>query len=417
MVTSSKSNGHKAQLGSSTSASRLRNACDGALLTSQPPLTPDLTLVTEQPRILRKCNGADIIKKNAARRKKYLIAFPGGIALTPGARVGLLQGLDSSTPTLDIEYPDGRLRMHGVLVFPRNPLLTLKCPSGKAKPVQCADTFETVIAFSGWAWIGDVVSNPGNLPVPLPSSMRGVLSRPLWNAASTSGGPKAPSRSSSGSIHLDRMMPRVDADDDVSAASSPELTNDEVLVNDDDDSVLWNPAQSSAKINDSGVAGPAPIRSNPTRGRRPDFKGMFADSSEDEEEDDDENEEDGAEDVDEDAIDASNDDPLVVAEVKMDERRPLVQRRNQDRKMATGVSKVVDSACMSGPVHSESRWSAAASRKKMMQRRVSNRCESVRAVQADDTKNESEAELPSPLELHEDTSLLDDVDDDVDFVL
>jgi hypothetical protein len=413
MVMSSKINGHKAQLESPTPASRLRNACDGVLFTSH-ALSPGLTMATEEPRILRKCNGADIIKKNAARRKKYLVAFPGGIALAPGARVGLLQGLDSSTPTLDIEYPDGRLRMHGVLVFPRNPLLTLKCPSGKAKPVHCADTFETVIAFSRWAWIGDEVSNPGNLPVPLPSSMQGAVSRPVWNAASTSGGPKASSRSNYGSFQLDRMVPSVGADDDVSAASSPVLTNDEVLINDDDDSVLWNPAESSAKINDSDVASPLPIRSNPTRGRRPDFKGMFAETSEEE---DDENEEDGTEDVDEDAIDVANDDPLVAAEVKIDEKLPLVQRRNRDRKTATGVTKVVDAESTNGPVRSESRWSAAASRKKMTQRRISNRGETVHAVQVEDTKNDLEAEFPSPAELHEDTSLLDDDDGDVDFVL
>jgi hypothetical protein len=265
-----------------TRISRLRNVCDGVLVTSEPQLPRDAARPSVISNLLKRCDGADIIKKNAARRKKYLVAFPGGVALGPGARLGMLHGLDSSTPTLDVQYPEGRLRMYGVLVFPRNPMLTLKCSTSKDRPVQCADTFETIILFSRWAWIGDEVSNPGNLPQPLPTSLLGNMAHPVWRTARKSSAPKSTLAADSDGIPPRQNNISVEEQDGTISGSSPVDFAEDDKIDDDDESVQWNPIKNPRKGRDKGdEIAPAPVRSNPMRARRPDFTKLFAESSDD----------------------------------------------------------------------------------------------------------------------------------------
>lgn len=125
------------------------------------------------PPPLRRADGADIIKRNAARKKKYLLVFPGGAKLPPGARVGELTGLDTRTPVLYVQFGGGgRLKMRGVLVFPRNGFVMVKGSVGGNRAVQVVDIFETIVMFSEWAWVGEESVNPGQLPEPLPEWVR-----------------------------------------------------------------------------------------------------------------------------------------------------------------------------------------------------------------------------------------------------
>jgi hypothetical protein len=321
MSASSKAKGLQIHERSSTHISRLRKACDEVLVTSQPLPAGDAARPSVIPQILRRCDGADIIKKNAARRKKYLFAFPGGVALAPGTRLGMLHGLDSSTPTLDIQYPEGRLRMYGVLVFPRNPMLTLKCSASKGRPVQCADTFETIILFSRWAWIGDEVSNPGDLPQPLPVSLRGNVGHPVWRSARKSSAPMTPRAADddAGGIPPQRNVITIEdeekeEEEEVISASSPEDLAEDDKFDDDDESAQWNPIKNLGRSHDrsahdaDGIA-PVPVRSNPIRARRPDFKKIFAESS-----DDDNEEDDSAEGEDDDLHTAGDEDDIVIVD-------------------------------------------------------------------------------------------------------
>lgn len=119
------------------------------------------------PAALRRADGADIVKRNAHRRKKYLLVFPGRFKVTAGTRVGRLCGLNSRTPTLDVEFGKyGRLRFKGALAFPKNSLISIRA---RKDVVGVEDVFETLVVFAEWAWIGTVDSNPGAVPEPLPS--------------------------------------------------------------------------------------------------------------------------------------------------------------------------------------------------------------------------------------------------------
>lgn len=149
-------------------AARLRARAEGHLLQKRPPRVS----AAAAPPSLRRCDGLDIVKRNASRKKKYLVVFPGAASLPSGAKVGTLSGLDTRTPTLDVDVPPlGRIRMTGSLVFPKNCLTTVKVPVSKKKPLHVVDTFETLIVFSEWAWVGDQKSNPAGLPEPLPVAL------------------------------------------------------------------------------------------------------------------------------------------------------------------------------------------------------------------------------------------------------
>lgn len=151
-------------------ASRLRSRAEHRLLQKSLPTSS----VSRIPSSLRKSDGADIVKRNASRKKKYLLLFPGAASLPPGARIGDLTGLDTRNPTLYVDFPPlGRIKMHGSLVFPKNCFTTIKGSSSAKKSVQVVDTFETLVVFSEWAWVGDESNNPGHVPEPIP----GVLKR------------------------------------------------------------------------------------------------------------------------------------------------------------------------------------------------------------------------------------------------
>lgn len=93
------------------------------------------------------CSGKDIKKKGSQRKSKYLFSFPGLIAPLEGGKIGTLDKLDSEKPVLYIEFPTGRMKCIGTILFPKNPYLTLQCPTS-GKNVTCEDVFTTVIAFS-----------------------------------------------------------------------------------------------------------------------------------------------------------------------------------------------------------------------------------------------------------------------------
>lgn len=158
---------------------RLRSRAEGALISSG---APNNLSGMRAPRSLRSADGGDIVKRQAHRRKKYLFVFPGTFSPPPGSTVGRLRGLDSRTPSLDVTYAGyGRLRLSGALVFPRNALLTVKRAAGKT--VGVVDTFETLVAFSQWAWLGDEKENLGGVPRKMPEVLKKIVENDLVFAA------------------------------------------------------------------------------------------------------------------------------------------------------------------------------------------------------------------------------------------
>lgn len=161
-------------------AKKRRKAAQHTLLESSAPIS-----FSRVPAPLSKSDGADIVKRNASRKKKYLFIFPGTLSLPPGAKIGELKGLDTRAPVLLIEVGRGRLLLKGCLVFPRNAFIALKGGRAKGKPLHVVGNFETLVVFSEWAWVGNDASNPLMLPQPLPGAVTASSQTPtpLWRTS------------------------------------------------------------------------------------------------------------------------------------------------------------------------------------------------------------------------------------------
>lgn len=123
------------------------------------PLTPSNTLV--------KHHGKDIIKKSQ-RKNRFLFSFPGLLAPIAGGKIGDLKDLGTKNPLLYLDFPQvnllfsfsnfltilncslsfslqGRMKLFGTIVFPKNKYLTLQFPRG-GKSVMCEDYFDNMVS-------------------------------------------------------------------------------------------------------------------------------------------------------------------------------------------------------------------------------------------------------------------------------
>ncbi|KAH9532678.1 hypothetical protein CY35_18G011100 [Sphagnum magellanicum] len=116
-----------------------------------------------------KCNGKDIVKKGH-RKNKYLFAFPGLVAPVAGGKFGDLTQLDSKNPILYVDFPQGRLKLFGTIVYPKNKYLTLNFVRGSN--IICEDCFESLVVFSVAWWIGTKDDNPEELRLEMPLDLQ-----------------------------------------------------------------------------------------------------------------------------------------------------------------------------------------------------------------------------------------------------
>ncbi|KAG0577545.1 hypothetical protein KC19_5G164300 [Ceratodon purpureus] len=117
-----------------------------------------------------RCDGKDICKKGH-RKNKYLFSFPGLVAPVAGGKFGDLSQLDSRNPVLYVDFPQGRLKLFGTIVYPKNKYITLNFVRG-AGSIQCEDLFESLVVFSEVWWIGTKVDNPDELRLDMPLDLQ-----------------------------------------------------------------------------------------------------------------------------------------------------------------------------------------------------------------------------------------------------
>ncbi|KAK8971424.1 DNA-binding protein RHL1 [Platanthera guangdongensis] len=117
-----------------------------------------------------KLQGRDIVKRGQ-RKSRYLFSFPGLIAPLSGGKVGELANLSTKNPVLYLEFPQGRLKLFGTHVYPKNKYLTLQL-SKSAKGVMCEDVFESLIVFSEARWIGLKEENPEENQLEFPKDLK-----------------------------------------------------------------------------------------------------------------------------------------------------------------------------------------------------------------------------------------------------
>ncbi|GIL51311.1 hypothetical protein Vafri_7332 [Volvox africanus] len=119
---------------------------------------------------LVKANGKDIIKKSSTRKNRYLVIVNALLAPATAGRMGTLARLDSRNPVMYLDFPEGRLKFFGTLVFPRAKYMALRVGVGPS--VMAEDVFENLLVFSKAWWIGTAEENPEEKEMPMPSHLQ-----------------------------------------------------------------------------------------------------------------------------------------------------------------------------------------------------------------------------------------------------
>ncbi|KAI0500518.1 hypothetical protein KFK09_018732 [Dendrobium nobile] len=124
----------------------------------------------EPSKAVVKLQGRDIVKRGQ-RKSRYLFSFPGLIAPLTGGKIGDLANLATKNPVLYLEFPQGRMKLFGTHVYPKNKYLTLQLTKS-AKGVMCEDVFESLIVFSEAWWIGQKEENPEEYQLEFPKDLK-----------------------------------------------------------------------------------------------------------------------------------------------------------------------------------------------------------------------------------------------------
>ncbi|XP_062233985.1 DNA-binding protein RHL1-like isoform X2 [Phragmites australis] len=121
-----------------------------------------------------RLQGRDIVRRGGQRKSRFLFSFPGLLAPAASAgRVGELADLGTKNPVLYLEFPQGRMKLFGTHVYPKNKYLTLQM-TRSAKGVVCEDVFESLIVFSEAWWVGTKEENPEELKLEFPKEFHNV---------------------------------------------------------------------------------------------------------------------------------------------------------------------------------------------------------------------------------------------------
>ncbi|KAG2608710.1 DNA-binding protein RHL1-like isoform X2 [Panicum virgatum] len=119
-----------------------------------------------------RLQGRDIVRRGGQRKSRFLFSFPGLLApAASGDRVGELADLGTKNPVLYLEFPQGRMKLFGTHVYPKNKYLTLQM-TRSAKGVVCEDVFESLIVFSEAWWVGTKDDNPEELKLEFPKEFQ-----------------------------------------------------------------------------------------------------------------------------------------------------------------------------------------------------------------------------------------------------
>ncbi|KAK1261989.1 DNA-binding protein RHL1 [Acorus gramineus] len=198
---------------------RLRDLALSHKLLSRTPAKPSIPL--EPSKTVLRHQGKDIVKKGQ-RKNRFLFSFPGLLAPLSGGRIGELSDLGTKNPKLYLDFPQGRMKLFGTIVYPRNKYLTLQF-GRTSKSVMCEDSFENMvkIVFSDAWWIGKKEENPEEVQLKFPKEfLEGKnADHDFKGGAGAASGETATKKP--GKEHVEPLSPEAEAKDDVSDDSDP----------------------------------------------------------------------------------------------------------------------------------------------------------------------------------------------------
>ncbi|KAG2314311.1 hypothetical protein Bca4012_064978 [Brassica carinata] len=142
-------------------------ALDNKLLSDSPSRCLSSSL--KPSKQVLKHHGTDIIRKSQ-RKNRFLFSFPGLLAPISGATIGDLDRLSTKNPILYLNFPQGRMKLFGTILYPKNRYLTLQFSRG-GKNVLCDDYFDNMIVFSESWWIGTKEENPEEARLDFPKEL------------------------------------------------------------------------------------------------------------------------------------------------------------------------------------------------------------------------------------------------------
>ncbi|KAM6571248.1 hypothetical protein CsatA_015328 [Cannabis sativa] len=153
-----------------TERKRLQGLAFSNNMLSDTPAKPNSLL--SPSKMLIKHHGRDIVKKSQ-RKNRFLFSFPGLLAPIGGGKIGELKDLGTKNPILYVDFPQGRMKLFGTIVYPKNRYLTVQFPRG-GKNVMCEDYFDNMIVFSDAWWIGSETENPEEARLDFPKELNDV---------------------------------------------------------------------------------------------------------------------------------------------------------------------------------------------------------------------------------------------------
>ena len=106
--------------------------------------------------------------KPTKRKGRHLVALPGGLRPAAAGVLGSVKGLDTLTPCMYIDFPEGRLKLSGARVHPNARYASLKVGRND---VAVEDVFDSLVAFSEWAWVGTKEDNPEEHRLDVPAGV------------------------------------------------------------------------------------------------------------------------------------------------------------------------------------------------------------------------------------------------------
>ncbi|XP_062158328.1 DNA-binding protein RHL1 isoform X2 [Alnus glutinosa] len=166
-------------------------------------------------KAVSKHHGKDVVKKSQ-RKNRFLFSFPGLLAPLGGGKIGELKDLGSKNPVLYLDFLQGRMKLFGTIVYPKNRYLTLQFPRG-GKNVMCEDYFDNMIVFSEAWWIGRKDENPEEARLNFPKDLdEGQVVEYDFKGGAGAASVNKPGLQKTGMIYVDEQSPKAELEVDQS---------------------------------------------------------------------------------------------------------------------------------------------------------------------------------------------------------
>lgn len=133
---------------------------------------------TEQKDSVDKQSNDGIVKTEHKDLSTPVKPSPRKKSSKPRRQLGTLSDLNTNKPKLYIEFPQGRIKMCGTILYPKNKYIAVKYQkteaqkSNKFTPLNSRGAFDNLVVFPEYYWVGTKEDNPEEKPLPFPEEIK-----------------------------------------------------------------------------------------------------------------------------------------------------------------------------------------------------------------------------------------------------